>query len=522
MEFVKKNLHQMGIKKKAVSQVTFDEDVNVPDAKPDVGRMIQKKGRIEISEVPVSEGKVKVIGTLQFWLLYVPDGEKKKIQCLEGRIPFEETIHLDGLANGDKVCLKWELEDLSVQLVNSRKLGIRGVASFWAFVEDPVDLSVPVDVKQAKDVTVKKQEERVLQLETRKKDIIRIKKEVSLPSGKPEIHEMIWQEVEVCNLELRAEEGKVTARGDLSVFCLYEGEDSDHSLQWMEQMVPFTGEADCPGASLEGIPVMEATLGQTGLAAVPDADGEERILQADVVLELDIRLYREETISLLQDVYTPKKECRVTWKPETLESLLIHNSSKCRVSDRVELSAVENKILQICHTEGNIKIDEEKMVTNGIQVQGVVEIRVLFLVSDDDMPFSAAEAVIPFRHVIEVPGIEKDCRYDLNGILEQISTTMLDSNEIEVKAVLGLDALVVRQHTERILQQVEERDLDPELISSLPGIVCYLVRPGDTLWDIAKKYYTTTEEIRSLNGLKDDHLEPMQQLILVKEVQEEN
>ena len=44
MDFVKKILHQISRKSEAVSQITFDEDYNVPDARPDVGRMIQKKG----------------------------------------------------------------------------------------------------------------------------------------------------------------------------------------------------------------------------------------------------------------------------------------------------------------------------------------------------------------------------------------------------------------------------------------------------------------------------------------------
>ncbi len=44
MELIKKNLHMLRQKSEAVNQVTFDEDYNVPDAKPDVGRMIQKKG----------------------------------------------------------------------------------------------------------------------------------------------------------------------------------------------------------------------------------------------------------------------------------------------------------------------------------------------------------------------------------------------------------------------------------------------------------------------------------------------
>ena len=37
MDFVKKILHQISRKSEAVSQITFDEDYNVPDARPDVG-----------------------------------------------------------------------------------------------------------------------------------------------------------------------------------------------------------------------------------------------------------------------------------------------------------------------------------------------------------------------------------------------------------------------------------------------------------------------------------------------------
>ena len=51
MELIKNHLRQLSVKSEAVSQVTFDEDWNVPDVKPDVGRMIQKKGEVEVAEV---------------------------------------------------------------------------------------------------------------------------------------------------------------------------------------------------------------------------------------------------------------------------------------------------------------------------------------------------------------------------------------------------------------------------------------------------------------------------------------
>lgn len=86
-----------------------------------------------------------------------------------------------------------------------------------------------------------------------------------------------------------------------------------------------------------------------------------------------------------------------------MESLLIRNSSKCRLTDKLQMRVPKNKILQICHSDGKIKIDEERIVENGIEVTGVVELRALYVVSDDEMPFYAAETAIPFRHTIEVP-----------------------------------------------------------------------------------------------------------------------
>ena len=197
-----------------------------------------------------------------------------------------------------------------------------------------------------------------------------------------------------------------------------------------------------------------------------------------------------------------------------MESLLIRNSSKCRLTDKLQMRVPKNKILQICHSDGKIKIDEERIVENGIEVTGVVELRALYVVSDDEMPFYAAETAIPFRHTIEVPGIGPDCRYELQSSIDQLSTTMPDSSDIEAKVVLNLNALVFRRRKEMVMQYVEEKDRDPEELQSLPGITCYFVKPGDTMWDIAKKFYTTTDKIRELNELKTEALTPMQQLLV--------
>ena len=56
MELRKESVQMLHVKSRATSQVTFDADYNVPDAKPDMGRLIQSKGDIVMDEVRLSEG----------------------------------------------------------------------------------------------------------------------------------------------------------------------------------------------------------------------------------------------------------------------------------------------------------------------------------------------------------------------------------------------------------------------------------------------------------------------------------
>lgn len=517
MELKREDIQMLRVKSRATNQATFDADYNVPDAKPDIGRMIQSKGDVSMDEVRLSDGHAFLKGSLNVDLLYVGD-EEKKVYSLSAKLPLEETLNLEGIVSGDKMCLKWEIEDLSVHLIHSRKMNIKAIVTFYAVVDELTGIRLPVELDED-GISVQKKQMRLLSLAVHKKDTLRLKEEISLASNKPNIAELLWYHIEVRGLDLRPEDNVVKAKGELAVFVLYAGDDEGNPLQWLEYSLPFSGEVECSGCNGEMIPNMEAAVINQGIEVKPDADGEERVLLADVVLELDMKLYQEEEHEVIMDVYTPLKECIPHGRPEVLESLLVRNFSKCRLSDRIEVKENQGKILQICHSQGKVKIDKTEIVENGIQAEGIVHMKILYSVGNDDMPFYSMEAMIPFTHVVEARGITPECEYFLKTDLEQLSTTMVDSNEIEVKAAVSLNVLVMRQEEAVIIDHVEEKPLDMEKIRSMPGITVYMVKPEDTLWDIAKRFYTTVEEIRSLNELEDEKVSPCQPLLLVKKVE---
>ena len=83
--------------------------------------------------------------------------------------------------------------------------------------------------------------------------------------------------------------------------------------------------------------------------------------------------------------------------------------------------------------------------------EGIVALKILYIIGNDEMPFYSMDAMLPFTHLIEAEEIGKDCTYLLQADLEQLSTAMADGDEIEVKAAVGLNVLVFRQWEEQLL-----------------------------------------------------------------------
>ena len=59
-------------------------------------------------------------------------------------------------------------------------------------------------------------------------------------------------------------------------------------------------------------------------------------------------------------------------------------------------------------------------------------------------------------------------------------------------------------------------DKSKEKLKNIPGITGYIVKEGDTLWNIAKRFYTTADSIMEANNLENDMIYPGMKLIILK------
>jgi len=72
------------------------------------------------------------------------------------------------------------------------------------------------------------------------------------------------------------------------------------------------------------------------------------------------------------------------------------------------------------------------------------------------------------------------------------------------------------QNEVALVDNVVENPVDESVLANQPSIVIYFAQPEDTLWNIAKKYYTTVDAIKAMNNMDSDHVAPGQQIFIPK------
>ena len=516
MDLVKKNIHMDHTKLSTMTQLTFDEDMNLPENKPDCNEICFSRGWVETTDIKPLMDEVRIAGNLCFNLLYHTEESGCSLVRWEGKLPFEEKVHMDGVKPSDIVQVNSEVEDLSAGLINSRKLNIRSVVTLGVKCDELYDEEITIGIHAKEPVEYRRSPMDIAQIVIHKKDIFRLREEFQLPANYPNIFQILWSDLTLKDVEFKLLNGRLGLQGEARVFLLYEAEGDAHDTLFFERNVPFSGMIDCQGCKEEFMPDIQYRIGQKEFTIRPDEDGEERNVGLEMVLEMNINVYEEEQAEVITDIYGVGCEVNSKCKNSNLQKVLGRVNGKLKLAEKIKVRGKNGGILQVVHSEGNVYVEDSRNTTEGLEIIGSLGVKILYITGEDTMPYSSVEEQIPFRYTLEIPKLQKTDTCKLQACIEQLQIQLLDGEEMEVRAVLGFHTVAFRPIPMELVQEIETTSLDTENWSGLPGMVIYVVKPGDTLWNIGKRYYIPVAQIMELNRLESDLLQIGQKLFLVK------
>lgn len=513
MEFMTREIQTSQMGKKLIDQFLLDEDYNVPDSKRDVQRIVVSEGKVKIEDVKPVENYIRVSGKMEFQVLYVGEGLEPSLCCLEGKIPFEEMIYAEESSGTYEV--KHARATLHTTMIHSRKLRLKAMIELELEAEKLMLEEIPTDIDSQTPLYKKKKPIQLLKLQDSKRDMYRIKEEITLPGTKETIGTMLWSDIGNRKLDTKLGADELQILGELLVFCFYESPDG--KIDWIEQTVPYQGRIECYGADETMYHQVQANLEDATADVRMDEDGEVRVIGIEGTLRLGVAIYEEEEMEVLEDVYSLEKQCKLEKKEVCYEQLVLQNHSKCKVSERLSLPELKNDILQICHSSGSVQVDHVEVVEQGILVEGILHISFLYVKSNDEVPFDTWQGVVPFSYLIECKDVSEDIQYHISSILEQLSVGLLGGDEVEVKAVLAFHCFFRKAVKADMITDLKLEPVDMNELEKRPGVIGYIVKEGDELWSLAKRYHTTMEGICQVNDLSDERLKVGERILIFKE-----
>ena len=480
-------------KSKSFSQITLDDDYIVRDNKPDVLRVIYSKGHILIEDVKAGSQGLWVTGKLMFSTLYQSDDENHRLESVNGEVPFQEKIIMDDIDEGDDVMVDMVIEDLSVGIINSRKLSIRAVANVSTRNLEENDFELTSHIFDP-GYEQKTNEHSVLCLVQNLREQLRVQKEMILPNSRSNIGQLIFYQVDFRNEEILLQDDNLQLKTDAQIWMIYRSE-STGEYECYETVIPLTGDLEI--GTLRGDEIFWAKVRPLEVDLEPriDYDGENRMIGLDLILSLEIQIYREEEVCLLEDAYALDKALSIHHEQIPIHQLLLKNISKIRLMEQAQLEAHQQRILQICGSSGNITIDHVHKRDHGIHVEGILNVHILYNTTDDSMPFSHTSSQLPFEQFIEIDGFTDNSLYWIQDNIEQLQVNLLDSNEFEIKALLQISVLALNQQLTPNIISIDEEALDIDTLQKQPGMIGYIRRDNEELWDVAKKYHATTDNM---------------------------
>ncbi len=495
MEIKMQSIHMNKVNCRNALRLTVDDDVNVPDTKPDVRTVIWKTGKVRLSEKKLSGGRLYLKGALGYHVLYLSEDAERPVQSIRGELGFDESVELPEACMGDNITVRAETEELDIGLIHSRKLAIRALLGIMVQAEELHDVRAAVELQDAPTVHTKTRVIPVTSIVADRNDIARLREELFLPSGKDSIAELLYWELELRNPEARAKEEMLEAKGELSLFALWRSDREDGAPESYEAMLPFKTEFEISGCREGLIEDVVFRLTNENVSVKADEDGEERLLEAEAVLEAEMKLYEEGEMELLSDLYATDCVLKPVIAEEEYENLLLKNDSRMRLSERLPLPEGMPEILQICR--GSVEMKPDVCVREGenLNLSGVLDVSLLYISEEDDKPLQSYRTEIPFSHQIEVRGLTPESVYDVRCFVAESSFGTVRSGEAEMKAELAFSVIAMENRREEMIVDTEREEFDEDRFEEMPSMIGYTVKADETLWDIAKRYCTAPEEV---------------------------
>lgn len=459
----------------------------VPDALPDISRILQATGTVLLRQKETEEGSIRITGTARTAVLYLPEDGGAPC-CLTLNIPFLCSGDHPALNSGCRTRVNLRILSADAQILNPRKVLARVelVAEVAAYREEDAEVCAALNCGEDHSVqTLTEKRKDFIAVDVAEKSFT-FSDVLHLPASRPVMEQLLTARSEMVCMEAKVIGKKLVVKGNAVLTILYRSSEGVASARFE---LPFSQIVEVMSGGEESDVWADAIL--TGMDCAMRTEGDVEV-SYEVLLQAVVREERE--VALLADLYSVTQPLETAREQVVLYPLLEQGSRRQIARQFCESAIPARQVIDCRVTVG--EVEKAPAGENGSMVTARAYADILYLSEDD----SLCAASYPIPASCELPAVE-DGRYICRCVPVGEPAATPVTGGLEVRFEAEFTYLITKAEEARFVSEVHPGTADPDA-PERPSVVIRVVGEGERLWDVAKCCGSTMADIQAANALE--------------------
>jgi LysM repeat protein len=515
LELIKEYLEVDQEVRRFTTQTIIEENVIVPDYKPDIEKVLSVRGDIHVNNKVIEGEKFFVEGMVDCKVMYQALEEGVKLQHINMEIPFSHWIEVE--EEGDiQAIVQTRMEYIDYELVNTRKLNIRGVLGMQGKFTKKEQYPLLNNIKGLEDMQMLRNWVKITTIADKASEQAMVKEQINL-EDMPQVIEIIKTQARVLEKEIKVTEGRIMINGSVEVEIIYIGEaEENQSIEYVEYQLPLAHFLELPGITEDMEYQLNFNVEDILTQVQTNEEGVFNIIDIEAIVDIKGTIYQDHDVESIVDAYSPSIQTNLHKEKINCQEMVLNEKTKTIVKEKISTSIEQEGIDDVLSIEGIVKVTEAQRLDDQWIVEGLVEIEMLYRIIGEQEGYESIKKEIPFRQGFELD-TENEVYGDVSANIHHLGYQLLSADEIELKVTLDIQCQIFKPVIFHAINDIEELSEIMEEESKEAKISVYFKQPNDSLWEIAKRYRITIEEVLSQNDIPDqDNIPNFKPIIISK------